>query len=388
MDLDDKNIFCKEAQLTAAMLFDGAEFTEPRIVKKGLVLELLHIQKTAMVPWSQFTQWIEKLFHTENVNIHAVRQVVTRLHEQKLKLQKDPARKSEVIHLLEEPFSLPQSQKCTLPHKVEPAVRKRSPLQPIVVQQALHTVNKELASELQHAKAECITKDQQLKQAQKKLSEYNPHNLRRRLNRKDIKIAQQKENIKQLERDVKSAQKKGAKQAQSQLRYHKMKHKELMIKEDNTCESCIEIEAENARLKEEITELRDANAHLLDRIRSYESKKLETYKDGKYTDEVRICVMELSSRNVGIMQIEPVVRSVLKLCKVDCERFPKHTQINEMILESRSLAHVQLADILTSTEYNTLHTDGTSKFGHKYTSFQATTEGSYSLGMQVRSHTH
>ena len=184
MDLDDKNIFCKEAQLTAAMLFDGAEFTEPRIVKIGLVLELLHIQKTAMVPWSQFTQWIEKLFHTENVNIHAVRQVVTRLHEQKLKLQKDPARKSEVIHLLEEPFSLPQSQKYTLPHKAEPAVRKRSPLQPIIVQ-ALHTVNKELASELQHAKAECITKDQQLKQAQKKLSEYNPHNLRRRLNRKD-----------------------------------------------------------------------------------------------------------------------------------------------------------------------------------------------------------
>ena len=51
MDLD-KNT-CKEAQLTSAMLFDGAEFTEARIVKKGL--ELLHIQKTAMVPWSQFT---------------------------------------------------------------------------------------------------------------------------------------------------------------------------------------------------------------------------------------------------------------------------------------------------------------------------------------------
>ena len=69
---------------------------------------------------------------------------------------------------------------------------------------------------------------------------------------------------------------------------------------------------------------------------------------------------------------------------MDCERFPKHTQISEMIIESQSLAYVQLADVLTQTEYNTLHTDGTSKFGHKYTSFQATTtEGSYSLGMQV-----
>ena len=33
---------------------------------------------------------------------------------------------------------------------------KRSPLQPVVVQQALSTVNKELASELEQAKAEYI----------------------------------------------------------------------------------------------------------------------------------------------------------------------------------------------------------------------------------------
>ena len=112
--------------------------------------------------------------------------------------------------------------------------------------------------------------------------------------------------------------------------------------------------------------------------------KVITFEDGKYTDYTRICVMELLSKNVGIMQVEPVVRSVLKLCKIDCEQFPKHTQINGMLIESRSLAHVQLADVLTKTEHNTLHADGTSKFGHIYTSFQVTTtESSYSLGMQV-----
>ena len=147
----------------------------------------------------------ESLFHIQNVSIHAV----TRLHEQKLKIQKDPARKSDVNHLLQEPFSLPQSQECILPRMEEPAVRKkRSPLQPVLVQQALSTVNKELASELEQAKAECIKRDQQLKHAQKKLGEYNPCNIQRRLNRKDLKIAQQKENIKQLEKDVKSAQKR------------------------------------------------------------------------------------------------------------------------------------------------------------------------------------
>ena len=70
MDLDDRYIFCKDAQLTSAMLFDGADFTEGvSVVKKGLVLELLQIQKSATAPWSQFTLWIEKLFQVENVSV-------------------------------------------------------------------------------------------------------------------------------------------------------------------------------------------------------------------------------------------------------------------------------------------------------------------------------
>lgn len=295
--------------------------------------------------------------------------------------------------LLQEPFNLPQSQplcvqatQCTTIPEKHRMGKKRTPLQPKVVQEALTTVNKELASELEQVKAECINKDQQLRDAKTKLSEYNPHNVRRRLQRKDTKIASQKENIKKLEKDVKSAQKAGAKRAQSQLRYHKMKHEELsaQLKEENSCEYCDELEEENAQLKKELIELKDTNAHLLDCIMSIESRKLITFEDGKYTDDTRICIMELLSKNVGILQVEPVVRSVLKLCKIDCERFPKHTQINEMLVESRSLAHVQLADVLTKTEHNTLHTDGTSKFGHKYTSFQvATTDSTYSLGMQV-----
>ena len=67
--------------------------------------------------------------------------------------------------------------------------KKRAPLQPRVVQEALTTVNKELASELEQVKAECIEKDQQLRDAKTKLSEYNPHNVRRRLQRKDTKNA-------------------------------------------------------------------------------------------------------------------------------------------------------------------------------------------------------
>ena len=47
------------------------------------------------------------------------------------------------------------------------------------------------------------------------------------------------------------------------------------------------------------------NASLLDEIHELkqqvsESKVLETYKNGKYTNELRLCIMEFLSLNVGI----------------------------------------------------------------------------------------
>ena len=65
--------------------------------------------------------------------------------------------------------------------------------------------------------------------------------------------------------------------------------------------------------------------------------------------------------------------AVLKLCEVECDRLPQRTAINEMLIESRSLAHIQLADALTQSQHNTLHSDGTTKFGHKYTGYQVAT---------------
>ena len=60
-------------------------------------------------------------------------------------------------------------------------------------------------------------------------------------------------------------------------------------------------------------------------------KSLATFVDGKYTDNVRICVMELLSRNVGIRQVEPVIRAVMKMCKENCDRLPQHTAIDDML---------------------------------------------------------
>ena len=105
--------------------------------------------------------------------------------------------------------------------------------------------------------------------------------------------------------------------------------------------------------------------------------------DGKYTDDVRICVMESLSRNVGIRQVEPVIRAMMNICKMSCDRLSQHTAIDDVLIESRSLCQIQVAEALTDSTHNTLHSAGTSKFGHKYTSFQVSTlEGSLSLGFR------
>ena len=80
-----------------------------------------------------------------------------------------------------------------------------------------------------------------------------------------------------------------------------------------------------------------------------------------------MCVMELLSHNVGIRKVEPVIRAVLKLAGIECERLPQHTAINDILAEAHAVAQLQLTETLTQEgQHIVLHTDGTSKFGHKY----------------------
>lgn len=97
-----------------------------------------------------------------------------------------------------------------------------------------------------------------------------------------------------------------------------------------------------------------------------------------------MCVMELLSHNVGIQKVEPVIRAVLKLAGIECERLPHHTAINDMLAEAHAMAQLQLTETLTQEgQHNVLHTDGTSKFGHKYAGYQISTEqATYTLGIR------
>ena len=49
------------------MLLKGADFPHLEYLRKGLILELLQIQKSAgTIPWEKFAQWIQLLLQLED----------------------------------------------------------------------------------------------------------------------------------------------------------------------------------------------------------------------------------------------------------------------------------------------------------------------------------
>ena len=87
--------------------------------------------------------------------------------------------------------------------------------------------------------------------------------------------------------------------------------------------------------------------------------------------------------NVSTKQIEPVIRSVLKnIASFEVDELPKPSTLTGMLAEMKCIAYQQISDEVNQHDYLTLHSDGTSKFGEHYSSYQISTESSaYSLGL-------
>jgi len=68
---------------------------------------------------------------------------------------------------------------------------------------------------------------------------------------------------------------------------------------------------------------------------------------------------------------------------ITVDQLPRYTTVVEMLPEMKALAYKQIAEQLqVSKQKKPINSDGTSKFGQHYGSFQvSTTESSYSLGL-------
>ena len=383
MDLSDKNIFCKEAKITSGMLLHDEQFSSYPALKNGLVLELLKIKKFHDLSWPVYTSWIEKIVNnSQGVSINALRRSVLAVDSRRDKLRRCRIGRDRLVEFLEEEHRLPERQV-----RSNSTSRTDKPPQVHVPKyQIVDPVNVELAAELSDLKSEVAATELKLTVKEKKIEKVtsNSRNLKKKIRRKEDKISILLAIIGSLKREKTAPTKtKHAKSLSSLVHFYKAKCNYLQNQlRTYECKECNELDETIRELKEEKKELLEMNARLIDENK--ESKKISFYSAGKYSDDLRICIMELLTSNVSVLKVEPVLRSVFKLLSIQCDRLPQHTTINEMLMESRSISHAQLAETLTASSSNTLHSDGTTKYGHKFQSYQVTTSGdSLTLGLQV-----
>ena len=129
-------------------------------------------------------------------------------------------------------------------------------------------------------------------------------------------------------------------------------------KQETACDEKLQMQSKLQELEEqfskhtnalevEVNELSDAldiarseRDKLAERLTKIQSQKLRTKEHRQlYLDQVRQCCIELMSLNVGMKEIEPVIRSVLRhMVNMEVDTLPKPSSLVEMIPQMKGLA--------------------------------------------------
>ncbi|CAC5406236.1 unnamed protein product [Mytilus coruscus] len=176
------------------------------------------------------------------------------------------------------------------------------------------------------------------------------------------------------------------------LKYYNKKVKNLKTKQVNTVISR-NIEQnnegkkmleENLNLKQHVYFLENENEEMKEKLEELmKNKEITTFENGKYNDTVREVYAVLLAANVGVKNVEHIVKTVLnKLGGVKIDRLPEKTFAEIMLVEAKALAQIQSVDAMINSDACTLHTDGTKRKGREYGGLQVgTSSGQYSLGI-------
>ena len=98
---------------------------------------------------------------------------------------------------------------------------------------------------------------------------------------------------------------------------------------------CNEIES----LREKVCALNLENAEVNGTLESIlSSEEMSTFEKGRYTDDMRMCIYELLSLNVGVCNVSQIIRCVLKnIAHKSVTRLPSYDLTCQIILEYSKL---------------------------------------------------
>ena len=401
------------AGINTSMLLssDVTELKDVRLTN-GIILDLHNfMNKTKNCTYLTYKNWIAAILGSkwpvkDPPTIKALRQSVIRLSSKLSKLRKahnSEEKLSSITSFLEEEYHLPNvfvSRGRVIKSSPEPSSSSSSSVD--WEKESLKAVNKKLCEELSEQSSDLEQAGQKLKTLQLKMHSKHRNNqkkIRRRdqqLKIKEKEVKDGKQLIKGLQKNVNDQETK-IKQMKMNLdrlnhraAYWKMKCTKL--KDSNSDEIIDAIATEKAaqvRLSGEVELLESENLELretVNELMAANEAEILTFEKGKYRDNIRSCCYELLSLNVGVRNIEKVIRSVLhNISGRSVSRLPSKTTLCEMMIESLTIAQAQLGEKLTEMEgdFFTLHTDGTTKHGDHFGTYDITTEDkTYHLGLR------
>ena len=260
--------------------------------------------------------------------------------------------------------------------------------------------------EIYNLKREIVNLTKKLDKYQEKIGQLNTRNVNKRIKHRNVKIQKLTEQNKKLFDRQKYLQKlicrirQKNKQRTSLLKYYNQRVNIMKqgnttnLKQSNTTKPVHDnndkqvehqIREENNLLKQNLHVLENENEEMKEIIEELmENQEISTFEKGKYNDTVREVYAALLSANVGVKNVEHIVRTVLnKLGGVKVGRLPRKTFSEIMLIEAKALAQIQSVDaILMSNDLCTIHTDGTKRKGREYGGLQiGTSSGQYSVGI-------
>ena len=168
---------------------------------------------------------------------------------------------------------------------------------------------------------------------------------------------------------------------QTETDFEELQCKQASHKED--CQSKINfLENEMVDLHVELNKTQVEHIQMQEKLNEVRQDKVDTKVHSQlYADNVQQFCLELLSMNLGILKLDPVIRYVLQnIAGITVDSLPKPATLVRMLAELKCFSYQQIADELQDCEKITLLSDGTSKFGQHYGSFQISTETTaYSL---------
>lgn len=358
---------CAKYRLTSQDILAG-HIKEIPFVTNQLIIELLKFKDaTPNCSYKMLLNWLKMIYGSRwpqenSPTLAAVTKSIERLKAQHFILKKKrdcQAKQVELSHFLQEVYTLPKLGYC------KGKVCHFSPPKEAMVPTVDHS-------------------SQKIMDLRKKLYAVT-RNTGKRLKRQELTIRDQKKIIKEHGKKLTHT---SAQLSLLRKRLDAVNHRATYWKQQ-AGEMQEYYSTQNKQLQGEIKSLKEKvnslDLELSETIESTIDTTIKTFEGGKYTDDVRACVYELLSLNVGVRNVAPVIRCVLSsLAHKSVDRLPSYGLTCQMILESLAVVQAQLGEALSETPgYTTLQSDGTTKYGQHYTALDVKDSSTtYSLGLR------